>query len=125
MTEPTPVPVGRLQPWGLAYYGEVDAEVPGGGIHEVHSTSEHSFILDADIVYLQARRVYTWSLEVSSGSEVIADEGVIGWVQAPSSSVQTGDKTAIGTFICLASHSRYLTYTQVQISAVRRTHPCN
>jgi hypothetical protein len=93
MSKPTSVHESRLWPWWLAYYGEVDAEVPGGGIYEVHSASEHSFVFYADIVYLQARRVYTWRLEVSSGSQAIANKRVIRRLQAPATSIQTEDKT--------------------------------
>jgi hypothetical protein len=36
----------------LTYYGEIDTEVPGGGINEVYSTPEDPFILHPDVIHL-------------------------------------------------------------------------
>jgi len=80
-------------PRWLTYYGKVDTEVPGGGIDEVYSAPEHPFILYPDVIHLQTCRVHARSLEVRSGSQVIANKRVVRRLQATATSIQTEGKT--------------------------------
>ena len=80
-------------PRWLTCYGEVDKEVPGGRINEVDTAPEHSFILHPDVIHLQVCRAHTRSLEVRSGSQVIAYKRMVRRLQVTATSIQTEGKT--------------------------------
>jgi hypothetical protein len=52
MTTLSPLLIRHPLPLWLTYYGEIDTEVPGGGINEVYSAPEHPFILHLDVIHL-------------------------------------------------------------------------
>lgn len=93
MTSPNLLLIRQNMQWWLTYYGEVDTKVPGRGINEVYSASEHPFVLHTDVVHLQTCRVHTKSLEVRPGSKVIANKRVVRRLQVTATSIQTEGET--------------------------------